>query len=101
MSNSKITQRVEIAVHRALQEALELDADEITPGASIIDDLGAESIDLLDIRFRLEKDLDLRITNEDLVGAFSGADTVEKFRKAFTVEAMCLYLAKRMEADGG
>ena len=101
MTASELTQRVTTEVNKALQEALEVDAGEITPEATIMDDLAAESIDLLDLRFRLEKSLGLRITNEELVKAFSGAETESQFRKAFTVGAMCAYLVSRLEADGG
>ena len=43
------------AVREVLEEALGVDADEVTLDASITSDLGAESIDFLDIQFRLEK----------------------------------------------
>ena len=101
MTDSELTRRVTEAVHSAIQAALEVDPAEITAEATIMDDLDAESIDLLDLRFRLEKALDLRITNEDLVAAFSEADSDEAFRKAFTVGAMCAYLIKRLEAESG
>jgi acyl carrier protein len=42
-------------VREVLEEALGADEDEITPKASLTADLGAESIDFLDIVFRLEK----------------------------------------------
>jgi acyl carrier protein len=42
-------------VAEVLEEALGCDDDEITPTASLTADLGAESIDFLDIVFRLEK----------------------------------------------
>jgi len=42
-------------VQEVLEEALGADEDEITPTASLTGDLGAESIDFLDIVFRLEK----------------------------------------------
>jgi acyl carrier protein len=42
-------------VKDVLEEALGVDDDEITPEASLTADLGAESIDVLDIQFRLEK----------------------------------------------
>ncbi len=42
-------------VSEVLEEALGCDDDEITPDASLTADLGAESIDFLDIVFRLEK----------------------------------------------
>src|SRR5262249_55128108 len=43
------------SVREVLEDALGVDEDEITPEASITGDLGAESIDFLDIQFRLEK----------------------------------------------
>ena len=42
-------------VQEVLVDALGVDEEEVTPTAVIRDDLGAESIDFLDIMFRLEK----------------------------------------------
>ncbi|MFO0827087.1 MAG: acyl carrier protein [Phycisphaerales bacterium] len=42
-------------VREVLEEALGVDEDEVTPEATLNGDLGAESIDYLDIVFRLEK----------------------------------------------
>ena len=42
-------------VRTVLVDALGVDEDEVKPDAIIKDDLGAESIDFLDISFRLEK----------------------------------------------
>ena len=42
-------------VSSTLVEALNVDEDQITPAATLQGDLGAESIDFLDIVFRLEK----------------------------------------------
>ncbi len=42
-------------VKDVLEEALGVDEEDITPEASLTADLGAESIDVLDIQFRLEK----------------------------------------------
>ena len=42
-------------VKDVLVDALGVDEDEVTPTASLRADLGAESIDFLDITFRLEK----------------------------------------------
>jgi acyl carrier protein len=44
-----------IKVKDVLVDALGVDEDEVTPQASLRADLGAESIDFLDITFRLEK----------------------------------------------
>jgi acyl carrier protein len=42
-------------VQGVLVDALGVDAEEVTPKATLREDLGAESIDFLDIVFRLEK----------------------------------------------
>lgn len=53
-------------VQEALVEALGVDDDEVTPDATLTGDLGAESIDFLDIVFRLEKAFDIKIPRGDL-----------------------------------
>ncbi|MFH1799278.1 MAG: phosphopantetheine-binding protein [Candidatus Omnitrophota bacterium] len=53
-------------VQQTLAGALGVDESEITPEASLKRDLGAESIDFIDIVFRLEKAFDLKIPAGDL-----------------------------------
>ena len=53
-------------VKEALIEALGVDDDEVTPEATMVGDLGAESIDFLDIVFRLEKAFDIEIPRSEL-----------------------------------
>jgi len=48
-------------VTRVLVEALNVDEDELSPTATLQGDLGAESIDFLDIVFRLEREFDINI----------------------------------------
>ena len=43
-----------------------MDEEEVTPEATIIGDLGAESIDFLDIVFRLEKGFGIEIPRSEL-----------------------------------
>jgi acyl carrier protein len=47
-------------------DALGVDDDEVTNDATLMGDLGAESIDFLDIVFRLEKTFDIKIPREEL-----------------------------------
>ena len=56
-------------VEEVLIDALGLDDDEVTPQATLMGDLGAESIDFLDIVFRLEKAFDVKIPREELFPA--------------------------------
>ncbi len=53
-------------VSEILTNALGVDVADVTPTASLTRDLGAESIDFIDIVFRLEKAFDLKIPAGDL-----------------------------------
>jgi acyl carrier protein len=53
-------------VARILVEALNVDEDELTPEARLQGDLGAESIDFLDIVFRLEREFGIRVPRGEL-----------------------------------
>lgn len=53
-------------VRQTLVDALGVDDDEVTPEATLVGDLGAESIDFLDIVFRLEKNFDIKIPRGEL-----------------------------------
>ena len=53
-------------VTKVLVEALNVDEDEVTPEATLQGDLGAESIDFLDIVFRLEREFDIKIPRGEL-----------------------------------
>ncbi|MCY2926556.1 MAG: acyl carrier protein [Planctomycetota bacterium] len=53
-------------VQETLVDALGVDDDEITPQATLTGDLGAESIDFLDIVFRLEKAFNIKIPRGEL-----------------------------------
>ena len=54
-------------VQDVLVDALGVDDDEVTPVAVIKDDLGAESIDFLDIQFRLEKAFGIKIPKGEMM----------------------------------
>ncbi len=53
-------------VTQVLVEALGVDEDEVTPDASLAGDLGAESIDFLDIVFQLEQAFGFKIEQGEL-----------------------------------
>jgi acyl carrier protein len=53
-------------VREALVDALAVDDDEVTPQATMVGDLGAESIDFLDIVYRLEKAFNISISRGEL-----------------------------------
>ena len=62
MSRDEIFQKIQ----EVLDDALGVDEDEVTPEASLTADLGAQSIDFLDIVFRIEKTFDFKISQGEL-----------------------------------
>src|SRR5262249_12676081 len=60
------TAEIHARVTQVLVEALNADEDDITPGATLEGDLGAESIDFLDIVFRLEREFGIRVPRGEL-----------------------------------
>jgi acyl carrier protein len=67
------------AVQEAVVEALGVDEDEVTPDTTLLGDLGAESIDLLDILFRLERKLGVKIQASDLNAYVQGGIPDDEF----------------------
>ncbi len=65
MSQDEIFQ----GVKEVLVDALGVDDDEVEAEATLMGDLGAESIDFLDIVFRLEKAFGIKIPREELFPA--------------------------------
>jgi acyl carrier protein len=61
-----VNEEVFSKVQSALVDALGVDDDEVTPEATIVGDLEAESIDFLDIVFKLEKAFGIKIQTEEL-----------------------------------
>ncbi len=54
------------SVRETLVDALGVDENEVTEDATLTGDLGAESIDFLDIMFRLEKAFNIKIPRGEL-----------------------------------
>jgi acyl carrier protein len=52
-------------VKKVLVEQLDVDEDAVTPVASIVDDLGADSLDVVEIIMGLEEEFDVEIPDED------------------------------------
>ncbi|MCL4201155.1 MAG: acyl carrier protein [Pirellulaceae bacterium] len=82
-------------VRTALVDALGVDDDEVTPEATMVGDLGAESIDFLDIVFRLEKAFSIEIPRAELFpdDVLTSAEYVQDGK---VTEAGLVELEKRM-----
>ena len=87
-------------VQEVLVDALGVDDDEVTTQATLIGDLGAESIDFLDIVFRLEKAFGLKIPREELFPAESLMNDTEFVKDGkFTEQGLAELRAKVPHTD--
>ena len=68
-------------VAETMADALGCDAEDIKPGVSLIEDLDAESIDFLDMVFRLERAFKIKIPRGKIVENARGALTESEFEQ--------------------
>ena len=68
-------------VSATIADALGCDVEEVTPDASLIDDLDAESIDFLDMVFRLERAFKVKIPRGKIVENARGTLTEAEFEQ--------------------
>lgn len=55
---------VEDKIKKIIAEKLSVDLDEIVPEANFIDDLGADSLDLVELIMSMEEEFDIEISDE-------------------------------------
>ncbi|MGN1113954.1 MAG: acyl carrier protein [Oscillospiraceae bacterium] len=58
-------------------ENLDVDADTVTPEASIIDDLGADSLDVVDLIMAIEEEFDVEVPDEEVANIKTVDDIVK------------------------
>ncbi|MBI6875032.1 acyl carrier protein [Clostridium aciditolerans] len=72
-------------IKNLISEQLGIDAEEVNMESSFIDDLGADSLDIVELIMALETEFDLEIPDEDAEKITTVSDVVE-YIKAHTEE---------------
>ena len=64
-------------VKKIVVDQLGVDEDEVTPEASFVDDLGADSLDIVELVMAFEEEFDLEIPDEDAEKINTVGDVVD------------------------
>ena len=64
-------------VKELIVDQLDVDEDKVTPGANIQDDLGADSLDVVDLVMSLEEEFDIEIPDEAVENIKTVGDIVK------------------------
>ena len=65
-----------------IAEVLNLESDEISPNATFVDDLGADSLDIFQIIMGIEEEWDIEIPNEAAEKSVTVGDAAEAIKNA-------------------
>ena len=68
---------VEEKVKSIIMEQLGVDAEEVTPEASFVNDLGADSLDTVELVMALEESIKIEISDEDAEKITTVADAIK------------------------
>ena len=97
MSTATVTtEEILESITEVLCEALGVDDDEVFAATTLVGDLGAESIDFLDIVFRLEKTFDLKIPRGELFPESLTANNPEFVADGVVTEAGLAMLREKL-----
>jgi acyl carrier protein len=71
---------VEGRVRRILAEKLRIDPSKVKPESLLVEDLGADSLDVVEVVMKLEEEFGISIPDSDVEGIRTVADVVEYIR---------------------
>ena len=69
-------------IKNIISEVLSIDADGITEETTIVDDLGADSLDIFQIIMAIEEEFEIEIPTEEAEKITTVGDAVEQIKKA-------------------
>ena len=73
---------IEEKVKEIICEQLDVSAEEVVPQASFVDDLGADSLDQVELIMAIEEEFDISIPDEDAEKIATVKDAIEYIKKA-------------------
>ncbi len=72
-----LTQDAQNRLKKIIAEQLSVDEEEVVPEASFIEDLNADSLDLVELIMTLEEEFDIKISDEDAENIRTVQDAID------------------------
>ena len=73
---------IEDRVKKIITEQLNVSEEDVVPGASFVDDLGADSLDQVELIMAMEEEFDLSISDEDAEKIATVQNAIDFIKKA-------------------
>ncbi len=73
--------KIEDKVKKLIAEKLEVDPGDVVPKASLIDDLGADSLAIVEMIMTMEEEFDIEVPDEDAEQLRTVEDAIEYIKK--------------------
>ena len=88
-----------VSVHIA--EALAINPTEIKMESRLFNDFGAESIDIVDIRFRIEQEFDFKVAQDEFIRCLGEGLSYVEIQDKFTVASLVDFIENRLHQTSG
>ena len=72
---------VDRRIKQIIAEQLSLDENQLSPSSSFVDDLGADSLDIVELIMALEDEFEMEVPDEDVERLLTVKDVIEYVRK--------------------
>lgn len=96
MTENYTADKIFAIIQDIIVQALRIDPSKVEPDARFFIDLGAESIDVLDIRFRIEQAFGFKISDDEVMRYIGEDLTAEEIQEIFTVESLIDFVKERL-----
>jgi acyl carrier protein len=89
--------QIESTLRTIIVTALRVKPEHVTPGARVFSDLGAESIDIIDIRFNIESAFKIKVRDDEITRSLGDGLSTDEIAESLTVGSLCDFVERRLD----
>jgi acyl carrier protein len=91
---------IESRLRNIVVTALRVKPEQVTSAARLFLDLGAESIDIIDIRFNIEADFQLKVSDDEIERSLGEGLSAKEIAERLTFGRLCEFVHQRLFEAG-